>query len=245
MENIGIETTQNVNIDYKIASLGDRVVAQIIDFLILFGYAFAMMFLLIYINQAFYNSSLYFPTAYFVILYLPFFLYDFIFEVFLNGQSIGKKVMKIRVVKIDGSQPGLGSYFLRWILKPIDVFLTQGSVAFITILINGKGQRLGDLAANTTVIKLKQDVKLEEILLPNVEGTYDVIYPQVSLLNDNDIQIIKDVLNHKMNSDIYTYQNLVDKAKIGIARKMGIEAEANGLKFLNTVIKDYTYLNSH
>lgn len=245
MENIGIETTQNVNIDYKIASLGDRVIAQIIDFLILFGYAFAMMFLLIYINQALYNSSIYFPTAYFVILYLPFFLYDFIFEVFLNGQSIGKKLMKIRVVKIDGSQPGLGSYFLRWILKPIDVFLTQGSVAFITLLINGKGQRLGDLAANTTVIKLKQDVKLEEIILPNVEGTYEVIFPQVSLLNDRDIQIIKDVLNHKMNADIYAYQNLVDKAKIGIARKMGIEADANGLKFLNTVIKDYIHLNSH
>lgn len=245
MENIGIETTQNVNIDYKIASLGERVVAQIIDFLILFGYAFAMMFLLIYINQALYNSSIYFPTAYFVILYLPFFLYDFIFEVFLNGQSIGKKLMKIRVVKIDGSQPGLGSYFLRWILKPIDVFLTQGSVAFLTILINGKGQRLGDLAANTTVIKLKQYVKLEEILLPNVDGTYEVVYPQVSLLNDSDIQIIKDVLNHKMNSDIYTYQNLVDKAKIGIARKMGVEADANGIKFLNTVVKDYTHLNSH
>ena len=163
----------------------------------------------------------------------------------MNGQSIGKKAMKIRVVKIDGSQPGIGSYFLRWILKPIDVFITQGSVAFLTILINGKGQRLGDLAANTTVIKLKQDVKLEDILIPKVEEKYEVVYPQVSLLNDSDIQIIKDVLNHKMNLDMYSYQNLVDKAKLGIAKKMGVEPDANGIRFLNVVLKDYTHLNSH
>ena len=53
----------------------------------------------------------------FVILYLPFFFYDFLCEIFLNGQSIGKKILKIKVVKIDGTQPGLGSYFLRWIYK--------------------------------------------------------------------------------------------------------------------------------
>lgn len=245
MENIGIETTQNVDIDYKIASLGDRVVAQILDFLVMIGYAIAIGFILIYVNTVLYNTSFYYPTAFGIVLYLPIFLYDFICEVFMNGQSIGKKAMKIRVVKIDGSQPGIGSYFLRWILKPIDVFITQGSVAFLTILINGKGQRLGDLAANTTVIKLKQDVNLEDILIPKVEEKYEVVYPQVSLLNDSDIQIIKDVLNHKMNLDLYSYQNLVDKAKLGIAKKMGVEPDANGIRFLNVVIKDYTHLNSH
>jgi len=245
MENIGIETTQNVDINYKIASLGDRVVAQILDFLVMIGYAIAMGIILFYLNQALFNSSFYYPTAFFVTLYLPFFFYDFICEVFMNGQSIGKKAMEIRVVKIDGSQPGIGSYFLRWILKPVDVFITQGSVAFLTILINGKGQRLGDLAANTTVIKLKQDVNLEDILIPKVEEKYEVVYAQVNLLNDSDIQIIKDVLNHKLNLDMYAYQNLVDKAKFGIARKMGVEPEANAVRFLNIVLKDYTHLNSH
>lgn len=245
MENIGIETTQNVEIDYKIASLGDRVLAQIIDFLILFGYAISMGLFLFYLDSALSNTSFYYPTAFFIILYLPFFFYDFISEVFMNGQSIGKKAMKIRVVKIDGSQPGLSSYFLRWILKPIDVFITQGSVAFITILINGKGQRLGDIAANTTVIKLKPDVILEDILIPKIEQTYTIVYPQVSLLNDNDIQIIKDVLNHKMGFNSDQYQVLVEKARQGIARKMGVEADANGIRFLNDVLKDYTHKNTN
>lgn len=65
------------------------------------------------------------------------------------------------------------------------------------MLINGKGQRLGDLAANTTVIKLKQDIKLEEIIIPQTAQNYEVKFPQVSLLSENDIQIIKDVINHR------------------------------------------------
>jgi uncharacterized RDD family membrane protein YckC len=64
-------------------------------------------------------------------------------------------LIKIKVVKIDGSQPGIGSYFLRWLIKPVDVFFTYGSVGIITMLINGKGQRLGDLAANTNCYKIK------------------------------------------------------------------------------------------
>lgn len=245
MENIGIETTQNVDIQYKIATIGDRVLAEIIDLLILFGYAFGMMFLLIYLSTYFYNSPYYYPTAFFIITYLPFFLYDLLCEIFLNGQSFGKKLLKIKVVKVDGSQPGIGNYFLRWILKPIDVYFVYGSIGIITMLINGRGQRLGDLAANTTVIKLKQDVKLEDILLPKVDSAYNIVYPQVSLLNDGDIQLIKEVLNRRIHVDDYTYHNLLEKTKVGIAKKMGIEPDPNPTRFLNLIIKDYTHLNSN
>lgn len=244
MENIGIETTQNVDIKYNIASIGDRVLAEIIDLLIQLGYAFAMVFVLMFINRNLYDSPFYYPYALFVIFYLPFFFYDFICEVFLNGQSFGKKILKIKVVKIDGSQPGIGSYFLRWLIKPIDVYFVYGSVGIITMLINGKGQRLGDLAANTTVIKLKQDVKLEDILLPKVVEDYQVTYPEVSLLEDKDIQLIKDVFNHRLHTDNFTFNNLLDKTKIGIAKKMGIEPDTNAIRFLNTVVKDYTHINS-
>lgn len=245
MENIGIETTQNVDINYRIASLGDRIIAQILDTVIIAGYLIATIFLWIYLNNNFNNSPFYYPTAIIIILYLPVFLYDFLCEVFLNGQSIGKKIMKTKVVKIDGTQPGIGSYFLRWILKPIDVFFTYGSVGLITMLINGKGQRLGDLAANTTVIKIKAQVKLEDILVPETKETYNIVYPQASVLSDSDIQIIKEVLNHRVETNTFVYQNLIDKTMEKIAMKMGVEPDSNGIRFLNTVIKDYTHLNSN
>lgn len=245
MENIGIETTQNVDINYSIASIGDRVVAQIIDFLIILGYLFATIVLWTMVIDTFSNSGFYFPVAISIILYLPVFLYDFICEVFLNGQSLGKKIFKIKVVKIDGSQPGIGNYFLRWLIKPIDVFFTYGSVGIITMLINGKGQRLGDLAANTTVIKLKQDIKLEEIIIPKTAQNYEVKFPRVNLLTENDIQIIKDVINHRKNTDAISYQNILEKAKVGISNKIGVQSDMNALFFLDTIIKDYNYINSN
>jgi hypothetical protein len=153
--------------------------------------------------------------------------------------------MKIKVVKIDGSQPGIGSYFLRWLIKPLDVYFTYGSVGIIAMLINGKGQRLGDLAGNTTVIKLKQEIKLEEIMIPKVILNYEVKFPQVSLLTEKDIQVIKDVLNHRKNTDAVSHQNILEKAKAGIANKMGVKSEMNALFFLDTVIKDYTHLNTN
>ncbi len=245
MENIGIETTQNVDIQYTIATIGDRVLAQLIDLLILIGYGFAMIFFLIFINEQLYGSEFYYPTAMIIILYLPFFFYDFLCEVFLNGQSIGKKILKTKVVKIDGTQPGLGSYFLRWLIKPVDVYMTYGSVGIIIILINGKGQRLGDLAGNTTVIKLKSEVKLEEILIPKLSTNYQVKFAEVNLLSDKDIQIIKDVLNFRNKTDVYSYGKIIEKAKEGISQKMGVQSEMNALMFLNIVVQDYTYLNSN
>ena len=137
------------------------------------------------------------------------------------------------------------NYFLRWLIKPLDVFFTYGSVGIITMLINGKGQRLGDLAANTTVIKLKQEIKLEEILIPKTIQNYEVKFPQVSLLSEKDIQIIKDVINYRKNTDASSYQNILEKAKMSLSNKMGVQSEMNALFFLDTVIRDYTYLNSN
>ncbi len=111
------------------------------------------------------GSSFSYPVAYFVILFLPLFFYHLLCETYLNGQSFGKKIMKMRVVKLDGTQAGIGSYFLRWILAPIDIYFTYGSVGLVTMIVNGKGQRLGDLAAHTTVVKLKAETKLDDTIL--------------------------------------------------------------------------------
>jgi len=79
-------------------------------------------------------------------LSLPAFLYYVLLESILNGQTVGKNLMQSRVVKLDGSKPGYASYFIRWILRIIDVVLTTGGVAFLTILIKGNGQRVGDIS---------------------------------------------------------------------------------------------------
>lgn len=245
MQTIEIQTAQNVNIEYPVASVGERLVAAIIDQLIMVGYLIAIIFLYIWLLNITDGSVLYFPVAYFVILFLPVFFYHLLCETFLNGQSFGKKLMKMRVVKLDGSQAGIGSYFLRWILAPIDIYFTYGSVGLVTILINGKGQRLGDLAANTTVVKLKAEAKLDDTILRAIPVNYEVKYPQVSALTDKDIAIVKAVLdmNYK-NPDLMIYERMLQKAKEAVEIKTGISSNLRPITFLDTVLKDYNYLLS-
>jgi uncharacterized RDD family membrane protein YckC len=245
MSTIEIQTAQNVNIEYPVASVGDRVVAAIIDQLIMIGYLITIILLYIWILDLTGGSALYFPVAYFVILFLPVFFYHLLCETFLNGQSFGKKLMKMRVVKLDGTQAGIGSYFLRWILAPIDLYFTYGSVGLVTMLINGKGQRLGDLAANTTVVKLKAEAKLDDTILRATPVNYEVKYPQVSSLTDKDIAIVKAVLdmNYK-NPDIFVYEKILQKTKAAIEKKTGITSTLRPITFLDTILKDYNYLLS-
>ncbi len=245
MQTIEIQTAQNVNIEYPVASVGERVVAAIIDQLIMVGYIIAMFFLYMWILNITEGTSIYFPVAYFVIWFLPVFFYQLLCETFLNGQSFGKKMMKMRVVKLDGSQAGIGSYFLRWILAPIDIYFTYGSVGLITLIVNGKGQRLGDLAAHTTVVKLKAEAKLEDTILKTTPINYDVKFPQVSALSDLDISIVKEVLdlNYK-NPDVEVYSGIIKKTKEAIEKKIGVNTDLHPLTFLDTVLKDYNYLLS-
>jgi uncharacterized RDD family membrane protein YckC len=245
MQTIEIQTAQNVNIEYPVASVGDRVVAAIIDQLIMVGYIIAIIFIYIWLLDLTDGSALYFPVAYFVILFLPVFFYHLLCEIYLNGQSFGKKIMKMRVVKLDGRQAGIGSYFLRWILAPIDLYFTYGSVGLVTMLINGKGQRLGDLAANTTVVKLKAEAKLDDTILQATPVNYEVKFPQVSALTDKDIAIVKAVLdmNYK-NPDVMMYERMLQKAKEAVEKKTGISSTLRPITFLDTVLKDYNYLLS-
>ena len=243
MQAIEIETTQNVNIEYPVASVGERVVAAIIDQLIMVGYLIAIIFFYIWLLNVTEGSAFYFPVAYFVVLFLPLFFYHLLCETFLNGQSFGKKIMKMRVVKLDGSQAGIGSYFLRWIIAPIDIYFTYGSVGLITMLINGKGQRLGDLAANTTVVKLKASARLEDTILHSTPINYEVKFPRVSNLSDKDISIVKEVLdlNYK-KPDAMMYEKILHKTKDAVEKKIGVSSNLHPLTFLDTVLKDYNYL---
>ena len=68
-----------------------------------------------------------------------------------------------RQVLLDGSPPTLGAYLLRWLLILVDTEILTPLVAIITIAANGKGQRIGDIAAGTTVVKTTKRVTLSQV----------------------------------------------------------------------------------
>ncbi|MCB0780117.1 MAG: RDD family protein, partial [Flavobacteriales bacterium] len=148
MEHVRIETAQNVVVDHEVAPLGDRIVAYLLDTLVLVAWVILMFMLMAMIEPD--DDGVLFLVMMAMIIF-PFLFYHLVMELSLNGQSIGKRVRKIKVSRLDGGRPSFGQYLLRWVLRPIDSFYYIG---LVVILINGRGQRLGDLAAGTTIVSL-------------------------------------------------------------------------------------------
>jgi uncharacterized RDD family membrane protein YckC len=239
MQSVKITTTQNVDIEHEIASVGDRILAALIDLAIQLGYIIGAT---IIFSEAVKNESGAFVVAFFILLYLPVFCYDLLCETLMDGQSFGKKQMKIKVIKLDGSQPGLGSYLLRWLFRLIDVGISTGGVAILTLLLNGKGQRLGDIAAGTTVIKLKSRITLDDTIFAKLQEDYEAVFPQVTQLSDEDISTVKEVLNARVDERISKVSYaLALKTKKALEAKMGINVDMHPRAFLQTVLKDYNY----
>ena len=88
-----------------------------------------------------------------VVFFLPVVFYDLISEILLDGQSVGKKVMGIKVVSLNGAQPSLGQYLLRWVFRIVDFSFSGSLVAVIMVAVTEKKQRLGDMLAGTTWLK--------------------------------------------------------------------------------------------
>ena len=230
MEHVQIQTAQNVGIDFEVAGLGDRILASLIDYLILFAY----LILLVSLITA--TESL----ALAIVGFLPFFGYFLLCEIFLNGQSIGKRVRKIKVTRLDGTEPTLGNYLLRWILRPIDIQMFFGLVAVLTIAINERGQRVGDIAAGTTVIKLTPRLSLSDTLFAAIEEDHEVIFPQVDVLTPDEVATAKEVLGVLRSRTVHP---LGDKMKAALETKMGIASDLKPILFLRAVVKDYNHVH--
>ena len=235
MQTINVRTTQNVFIQYPIASLGDRILAYLIDFLIMIAYIIlcAVMFGFAEISS---------PALIIGTISVPFILYHLLFEIFMDGQSPGKRQMDIKVVRIDGTPATIGNYVIRWLLRFIDINLFSGAIAMIVIAAGGKGQRLGDLAAGTTVVKLvaQRQVTANEVFTL-VEDNYVPTFSQVIQLTDQDIEVIQQALavNRDSGNDAPVLV-LTQKIK----SMLGIQTDMPPVKFLYTVVKDYTHLSA-
>ncbi len=222
-------TNQNIEIDLELASLGERILAFFID-------AIIISFILIAFSIAIANVNL--ESWMLIIMVIPFMFYSFLFEYLGNGQSLGKRAMNIKVVKLDGTTPTVGSYLLRWLFRLIDIYVLYGGVSVISIIVTENGQRIGDLAAGTIVIKVAS-VDVGNVLKSPAQPNHVVTFPIVKQLNDKQIELMKKALEmRKQGFNKEGVSSLAEKLK----EKFQIETELPDVKFLYTIIADYEHI---
>lgn len=241
-EHILIGTAQNVAIEYRLAGVGDRILAQVIDTLIIYGYWAFLIFIQTH-NESFID---FLPAVVSLLIYLFPLFYHFLFEVLNNGQSVGKMIAKIKVVQIDGSQPTIGSYLLRWLFGLIEITSNAGAIALYTMLFNKNGQRLGDIAAGTTVVKVKDEISIDSTIFSTIDSNYEIRIPISEHISDEDITLINDVVkaceDPKRNNSNHRY--LADKTKEYIEKKYQYsDPEAIPVYFLDSILRDHNYLH--
>jgi len=189
MPELQINTTQNVKINFEAAGVGERLMAYLFDLAIKIGY----LIFCGYIFGAFNNMDEWSQIGINTLLSLPVIFYTLTLESLLEGQTLGKKVLNIRVVKIDGYQASISDYLVRWFFRIVDFSML--GLGFFVIIFSKRSQRIGDMAAGTSVISLKDKVSINHTILEDLNENYKPTYPNVIKLSDNDARIIKETFN--------------------------------------------------
>ena len=250
MNTIIIPTTQNIELEYPVAGLLTRFLAALIDMVVIVAYLWFWYWIMNkYFTEGFLSKAISFDEAYYtqqtilILMMMPVTFYSVICEVFFNGQTLGKRILNIRSIRLDGAAPTISQYALRWAMRLIDIWLSTaillpGLVGVVVMLVNKKGQRLGDLLAGTTVIKLKLVTTFMDTIFVDTAENYELKFPQITKLRDRDVSILKEVLDVGI-------KNQNPELLIKLARKVqavtGIETKMGARQFLETVMQDYNH----
>jgi uncharacterized RDD family membrane protein YckC len=257
---VQIPTPFNVDLEFETAELQKRILAYLVDFFILLCYFFIMK--VIYYGGFDVSVSTLKSRVGIDILTisLPMLLYSLVCEILMHGQTLGKKVTGIRVLNIEGGEPSIGQYIIRWMFKAFEwpflfgyTFFSRESIivySFITgflglivvmiIAITKRHQRLGDVAANTVVVNTKTKLSVNDTIFMDInKSDYSVMFPEVLLLTDRDINTIKTVV-----SQFYKTHNSATSNRV--ARKVKEVLKVNtmlyDIEFLERLLKDYNFL---
>jgi len=240
MDQIGIETSRHVRLSYRPAPIFDRILAWVLDVILYVIYIVVFMWLWGGVFPTEIIENLNAGWVPLLAILLPYFIYFPVLETLWNGRTVGKKLVGIRVTRINGTRASLGSYLIRWLFRFFEISATGGVVAILTILINGKGQRLGDLVAGTCVISERDERQVHPQIFQQAELDRDVIFDGAAELSDKDIEVVRNLLNSGRTYSPDALKKLMRRSRKAIEKKSGaVNSALSDGEYLRTIVKDY------
>ncbi|HYK47996.1 MAG TPA: RDD family protein [Parafilimonas sp.] len=245
MEKIKIPTSFNIELEFETPEFHKRLFAWLIDLCILVAYYLIANKLLSQISSNHTASGddmpfIYNLSAVYLLCYVPLLVYHLVCEISMNGQSIGKKLLGIKVISENGGQPALHQYLIRWLLRPFD-FYFFGLVGLLTVVNSKRNQRLGDMAAGTLVIKTKMETDINDTVFFELSDGYKPRFKEVMRLSDRDMNVIKGILD---NSRKYNNFDIAARTSDKIRSLLNITDYEEPVEFLETLLKDYNYFSN-
>ena len=225
-----IVTGQYVRIRQTPASVGERMLAQLIDWVIQFAYLTMWWFLTTKMGVELGTLAI------ILLILLPVFFYCPLCEILSGGQTFGKRLVKLRVIMADGTLPSPAAYLLRWLMMIADGPLL-GYIGVLVMILNRNNQRFGDMAAGTLVVKLQSYSKIQVSLdeYDYLTEGYRPSYPQAADLSLEQADIIRRAVESDQPERISQLSQKVQQL-LGVTRR-----ESEDEFFLRRIIRDYQY----
>lgn len=267
MSVVTIATPFNIDIELNVANFGKRLLAWIIDTCVQVAYYFIYVFAVH--DRLPDNDGLRIACG-ILLGGLPIMFYHFLMEVFFNGQSLGKRVVGIRVVNFTGNGASISQFLIRLLFRSfglvplvvavmlnmignsdnsvawvwaIMLMMLAGGGMFLLYILSKYGQRLGDRLANTLVIESRATADIHKTIFLNIDDErYSAKYPEVMRLTDRDINGIRNLLDVKhINSETEAYMWRIASR---IEEVLGIKSGQEPYDFLAQLLRDYNFLTS-
>jgi|KBSMisStandDraft_5_1062788.scaffolds.fasta_scaffold24189_3 uncharacterized RDD family membrane protein YckC len=255
MITVKLDTGFNIEVDFPISPFHRRMFAWIIDtFFLWFFYKMGNKIIGGFIG----NKSDTWNWVYILLIYLPILIYYPLMEWLTSGQTIGKRIMNIRVITMEGGQASVSQYLLRWAFRSADfptwllpaiymnvlpwywsVLLFSGIVCFF---VSAKSQRIGDLVAGTIVIFTKNKTSWQDTVFIELESDYKPRYPQVMQMSDKDVNSLKMIIGAVRKGNNH---ELAFRIAERIKWKLNMQSDQSNAEFLETLLKDYNYYSTH
>jgi len=274
-----IDTPENVSFGFEVAGIGSRFIGALIDTAIIALALTLLNLLLGYLLELvgtvnipgltpLMNQDASWASGVLIALYvlLNFLLmagYYMIFELIWNGQTVGKRVAKIRVVRVNGNPVGFLEIVVRNLVRMVDVLPIAYGVGLVVMFLNQHERRLGDFAAGTMVIKEERQVSLATLgqapLRTNspsggavADGPTDSAieawrqrYPQLRRVTAGDYELIRETLRRHDRGQIKPA--VLFRLSAAIANKVATAAPTQdwqaSRRFLTEVAEAYRHLS--
>jgi uncharacterized RDD family membrane protein YckC len=238
-----IDTPEQVPLEFVLAGVGSRFMAAFLDSIIL-----AVLLLLVTIGEGVLMSGplfgktgdIWIQAAATLLFFLIFWGYYIIFEIAWKGQTPGKRWAGIRVIKDTGRPINPFEAIARNLVRLVDYFPGFYGVGVLTMLLNSRNQRLGDLVAGTLVVHESSD--RESSLFFNTAQAPALAMPQAANLTLQEAELIETFLSRRL--DIPPEVRRVNSQRIAemIGARLNIVPEsrpADNEDFLEQVVKEF------
>jgi len=238
-----VEGAENTGISLKLAGMGNRMLAFLIDFAIqtIISLFFLLGWMVFVMGSAPPEWFLYSTLA--VIIFIIFFIqwgYYILFELLWQGQTPGKKVLRIRVVRENGRPLGILTSFIRNIFRIIDLLPSFYAAGLLTMFINYREKRIGDLVAGTIVVKTPEAALPSYSPKPSLRSRYTLqehgdswqISPRLHHLEVKEVELVRDFLERRYGLTPEKRKELGSRLSQSLAKKLKIDTPENPEFFL-------------